>query len=170
MLTKHICASPPLPLHALPPLSIAALWTQELMSRSIRLAYPSSVESHYKTCHFNLCWRVLRLLLWILRSPPVVTRAGCWFFNKVGANIQLTGTKFDRGWDQLMYGSLTLLCSAHKLLSNVVVHYEICDKYVTFSFYTGLPHLCRNQSSPHIHEMQWTLIWMWYVEMSVGER
>ena len=27
------------------------------------------------------------------------------------------GAKFGRGWDQLMYGSLTLLLGAHKLLA-----------------------------------------------------
>jgi len=32
------------------------------------------------------------------------------------------GAKFDRGWDQTMHGSLTLLCAIHKLL---VVHLDL---------------------------------------------
>ena len=41
-------------------------------------------------------------------------------FNKVRANMQLPyeacfgGTELDRGWDQLMYGSLTLLRAASR--------------------------------------------------------
>ena len=53
-------------------------------------------------------------------------------FNEVGANMQLPykarfgGAKFGRGWDQLMYGSWTLLCSAHKLLA---IYSLACEIY-----------------------------------------
>ena len=56
----------------------------------------------------------------ILKSLPAVTITTCWLHNKVGVNMQLPyephfgGAKFDRGWVQLMYGSLMLLCTASR--------------------------------------------------------
>ena len=49
------------------------------------------------------------------KAGLLLQKSPAWLLNKVGANMQLPykahfgGAKFGRGWDQLMYGSLTLL-------------------------------------------------------------
>ena len=63
-----------------------------------------------------------------------------WLLDKVGADIQLPvkvrfgGTKFDRGWTQLTYGSSMLLCGTHKLL--------VIIKYVALLFYPSSKICC----------------------------
>ena len=68
-----------------------------------------------------------------------------WLLNEVGANMLLSlymarfqGARFDRGWDQTIYGSWTLLhiacgfaCSAHKLLTLLIHDYPCgtCRQY-----------------------------------------
>ena len=74
--------------------------------------YPSCVESHFINMpymDFNLLvitsFAVTTGLLWIHKSPPAVTIA-IYLLARFG------GTKFDRGWDQLKYGSFMHLRGA----------------------------------------------------------
>ena len=72
--------------------------------RSVKLVYPSCAKS-------TMC------LIWMVTtvtSQQPVSITTSWCPNKVGVHSYLIrrvlqGAKFTRGWDQLMYGSLTLL-------------------------------------------------------------
>lgn len=98
--------------------------------RNIRLAYPSCVKSHFKNVPYMSFNLVMLMSFEVITMDYSLSRACLLGF--ITKQVQTCCLRFgdaksNRGWDQTMYDSLTLLHSTHKLLTLSSSQHLHCD-------------------------------------------